>query len=204
MSENAEPPAPPPSLARIFRIWLLIGLQSFGGGVATLTLIRQTAVTREKWIDNEQFITFWALCQITPGINLLAFAILIGRRTNGFAGALVALAGLLLPSAFLTIAMTAAYHAVQGSPITQRAIGGLIPASIGLGFVTAYGMGRPLLKSGISKGWGMGFVSILLILASGAVMISKAAPPVIAVLAGAGAVLAIANLIYDKRAGAKA
>lgn len=204
MSETGEPPPQPPALTRIFKLWLLIGLQSFGGGVATLTLIRQTAVTREKWIDDDQFIMFWALCQITPGINLLAFAILIGRRTNGILGALVALAGLLLPSAILTIAMTAVYRQIQGSPVTQRVLSGLIPASIGLGLVTAYGMGKPLLRAGASKGWAIGMVSVLLILAAGTVMIGKSSPPVIAVLAGAGAVLAIANLVYDKRAGSEA
>jgi chromate transporter len=182
----------------VFRIWFVIGIQSFGGGVATLSLIRQAAVLREKWITDEQFVSDWALCQITPGINLLACAILLGRRTNGFLGALLALMGLLLPSAAVTILMTALYHHVEGAPVTQKLLRGLIPASIGLGFVTAVHMGRPLVRAGFKEGSWMGLLGLGLLVSSGAVMTLQSAPSVVEVLAGAGVVFAVANLAYER------
>jgi chromate transporter len=190
---------PPPSLWRVFKLWVLIGGQSFGGGVATLALIRQTAVVNEGWLTDEQYISDWALCQITPGINLLAIAILIGRRTNGFRGAIVAMFGLLGPSAALTIAMTAIYRDFQSSPITQRILSGLIPATIGLGLVTSYGMGKPLLENGTKKGLILASICVLLLIASGVVMLLKNAPTVIEILVGAGLILGLAYLLHARR-----
>ena len=156
------------------------------------------AVVREEWLTDEQFMMDWALCQITPGINLIAFAILIGRRTNGIPGALLALAGLLVPSALLTIGMTAIYRQVQSLPVTQRVLQGLIPAAIGLGLVTAYNMGKPLTQAGIQDGWAIATLTILLLLSSGAVMLLKPAPSVVEVLAFGGLLFALANLIRHR------
>ena len=55
---------------QFLRAWLSIGIQSFGGGAATLYLIRRTAVERHGWLSNEEFTRDWGICQIAPGINL--------------------------------------------------------------------------------------------------------------------------------------
>src|SRR5579871_3038262 len=92
---------------RLLRIWTVIGVQSFGGGSATLYLIRRVAVEQHHWITDEDFTRYWGICQIAPGINILGLVILIGFRVAGTAGAIVSLLGLLLPSAAITVALTA-------------------------------------------------------------------------------------------------
>ena len=86
----------------------MIGAQSFGGGSATLFLIRRTAIERYAWITDDDFTRYWGICQIAPGINILGLVILIGWRVAGAAGALLSLTGLLLPSAALTVGVNAA------------------------------------------------------------------------------------------------
>src|SRR4051812_17220439 len=86
------------SLLRLAWIWFLIGLQSFGGGSATLFLIRRAAVEQYQWVSPEDFTRDWALVQAAPGINLLCITILIGHRVAGFLGGLASLLGLMLPS----------------------------------------------------------------------------------------------------------
>ncbi|HEX6632163.1 MAG TPA: chromate transporter, partial [Gemmatimonadaceae bacterium] len=71
-------------------------IQSFGGGSATLYLIRRAAVTRNRWLTDEEFARYWGICQIAPGINILGLVILIGWRVAGAAGIALALGGLLL------------------------------------------------------------------------------------------------------------
>src|SRR5437016_7056601 len=78
---------------RLFWIWAAIGAQSFGGGSATLYLIRRVAVERYGWLTDDDFTRYWGICQITPGINILGLVILIGWRTGRGPGALLSLSG---------------------------------------------------------------------------------------------------------------
>ena len=66
----------------VLREWLALGLGSFGGG-ATLTMIHRAVTEKHGWVSEDEFINDWALCQICPGINLIAFTILIGKRIAG-------------------------------------------------------------------------------------------------------------------------
>jgi len=161
-----EPRAIP--LARIARVWFALGLQSFGGGVATLALIRRAAVDREEWITDLEFTRYWGLCQVAPGINLLALTILIGRKTGGASGILVALAGLLFPSVTITILMTAAYARVRHATAMQAALRGVLPATIGLGLVAALQMMRPLAVAARKEGFDTLLVSAFVLVGSGA------------------------------------
>src|SRR5438874_10810837 len=117
---------------RLFRIWALIGAQSFGGGSATLYLIRRETVERHGWLTDEDLSRYWGICQIAPGINILGLVILIGFRVSGGAGAALALAGLLLPSAAITAALTAVYASIRDLPVIHAAISGIVPATVGL------------------------------------------------------------------------
>ncbi len=136
--QKAPPPLPTPGL--LLREWLLIGLQSFGGGNATFALIRQTFVERRHWIEAGEFNRLFALVQIAPGINLLALTILIGKRLLGWRGILLSLFGLLLPSVAVTTLLTAGYARVQHTAIAQNALHGFLPATVGLGCVTSIQM----------------------------------------------------------------
>ena len=98
---------------RLLWIWTVIGAQSFGGGSATLYLIRRVAVERHGWLTGDDFTRYWGICQIAPGINILGLVVLIGWRVAGPLGALVALIGLVLPSAAITVALTAVYASVR-------------------------------------------------------------------------------------------
>lgn len=179
------------SLWLLLRVWLALGLQSFGGGAATLFLIRRAAVERYRWISDEEFTRDWSLCLITPGINLLCMTILVGRRVAGLAGAIVALVGLMLPSVTITVLMTALYAQLQSMAAIQAALRGVVPATVGLGLLLSAGMARPLLAASRREGRMSMSVSVALLLGS-ATIAAFWRPPVIAVLCGAGAIGALA------------
>lgn len=190
------------SLFQLLRIWFLIGLQSFGGGTATLFLIRQTSVERFGWLTAEEFTKDWALVQAAPGINLLCMTILVGRRVHGLIGALLALVGLMLPSATLTILMTALYADLRNLPVTQAALHGIVPATVGMGLLLTTSMARPLLEVSKREGSFQLIVS-LVILAGSALAMVLWQLPVIAVLCGAGVIGALAMWIQERRQGDK-
>jgi chromate transporter len=105
-----------PSLWDLFVTWLVIGMQSFGGGSSTLLLIHQASIKR-GWVDEDEFVRTWALVQIAPGINLVKLTALMGYKLRGWPGLLAANAGLLLPSVLATVLMTAGFSAIQSQPV---------------------------------------------------------------------------------------
>jgi chromate transporter len=131
----------------LFTHWLRIGVQSFGGGVATQFLIHKTFVQQRTALTDDEFTELFAICQIAPGINLFALAILIGNKLAGFVGSLAALAGLLLPSVTITLLMTAAYAEFKDSPIMRAAVRGITPAITALGVVMSWKLMRPILRA---------------------------------------------------------
>jgi len=177
--------APSASLPRIFQVWFKLGIQSFGGGVATLALIQRAAVDDENWVTDLEFTRYWALCQIAPGINLFALTILIGRKTGGALGILAALAGLLLPSITITILMTAAYAKIRHAPATQAALRGILPATIGLGLVATIQIVRPLAVAARKEGVDTLIVSGVALIGSGAVIAVWHLPVIFALIGSA-------------------
>ena len=129
----------------LFTLWLRIGAQSFGGGIATQFLINKTFVQQRNLLSDDEFTQLFAMCQIAPGVNLFAFTILIGNKLAGFAGILVSLLGLLLPSVSITVLMTAAYAQFKDSAIMRAALRGITPAITALGVVMCWKLTRPVL-----------------------------------------------------------
>ena len=187
MSSNLPSPSVPPSSWFLLRVWLELGLQSFGGGTATLYLIQRAVVERHGWLSDAEFARDWAICQIAPGINLLALTILIGRRLAGARGIALALLGLLLPSVTITIVATAFYARVRDTAAVRAALRGVLPATVGLGLLMAFQLARPLFRDSRREGWASLLLSSVL-LAGSALAFALWHPPVILVLCAAGAV----------------
>jgi chromate transporter len=190
----------PISAGQFFRIWLGIGLQSFGGGTATLYLIRRDAVERYAWLTDEDFAQYWGICQIAPGINILGLVILIGYRVRGWLGIGLALLGLLVPSAAITVALTAAYASLKEQPLVAAALHGVVPATVGLGLLLIYGMAKPPLAASRREGNFSIALSVAVLLGS-ALLAALGQVSVLALLWGAGALLGLAHWLRAARPG---
>ncbi len=193
---------PSANLWKVFAIFLVIGLQSFGGGTATLYLLRQ-ACRKQGWLGEEEFLKLWALSQITPGINLIKITLLIGKRLHGLAGMLAATGGLMLPSAVITALMTAGYAAIQDEPLVQAAMRGIIPATIGLTLALSWDLGAPLLARARRDGWVyLGMTLLLIVVAAGLFALAQVSPVVI--LLAAGGLAVAARAVPGRREAGKA
>lgn len=181
--EKREAGAPAPTTWTILRVWTGIGLQSFGGGASTQLLIWRTFADRYGWVEAEELVRFWNLCQITPGINLVALTILIGRKLGGARGIVAALAGLLLPSAAVTCGLAAGFLAVQHDPAVHAILRGVVPATAGIMGLVSVSFARPLWRSVRSEGRRSLAISAVLVPAS-VLAIVLVRLPVAIVLAG--------------------
>lgn len=173
-----------PIVWRLLAIWCGIGLQSFGGGASTLLLIRRAFVEQRALVSADEMSQFWNLCLFTPGINLLALTVLIGRKLGGPGGIAASLAGLLLPSATITCVLAAGFETVQHSTMVHAILRGVIPATAGIMGLVGLDFARPIVQRGYQEGaksLGLGFAVIAI--AAAAIVVFKLS--VIAVLAGA-------------------
>lgn len=85
-------------LFTLFLTFARIGLFTFGGGYAMLSVIEHICVTQKKWITHEDLMNITVIAESTPGPVAINCATFIGHRQKGFAGALAATAGVVLPS----------------------------------------------------------------------------------------------------------
>ncbi len=136
---------------QLFWQFFLIGLQSFGGGSSTFLLVHQ-ACARRGWMDDDLFVRSWALCQLSPGINLLKLSVMVGRRMAGWKGALAAISGMVLPSGVITALMTAGYSQIRDIPLVQAALRGLLPATVGLSVAMGIQMAQPVFRQALPEG----------------------------------------------------
>ena len=86
---------PRPSKWLLFRIWAGVGLQSFGGGASTQFLIQRAFIEKHRWLSMEEYTRLWSLCILTPGINIVALTVLIGKKLGGTRGIIASHAGIL-------------------------------------------------------------------------------------------------------------
>ena len=169
----------------LFRQFMAIGLQSFGGGATTLYLMRRVSVEEQQWLNDTEFTAYWGMVQIAPGINLLGQSVLIGHKVAGLRGSIVALAGLLLPSTALTVAITAGYAEIRTNPLVMAAVHAMIPATVGIGCVLAYQMLIPVLRASSNEGVRSLVISSVVVIAAPLLLMVIGVPAVI-VLWGAG------------------
>jgi chromate transporter len=172
-----------PTTWALLWIWSGIGLQSFGGGASTQLLIRRVFVERRRWVTDDELLGLWNLCQFTPGINLIALTILLGRRLGGPWGILASLAGMLLPSAAVTCLLAAGFEAIQHSAILHAVLRGVIPATAGIMAVVGLNFARPIIREARREGgWAIALAAALVAAGAAALIVLKLS--VIVVLVG--------------------
>ena len=136
----------------LLRIWVGIGLQSFGGGASTQLMIRREFVEKRGWVGDAELGQMWNLCLFTPGINLIALAVLIGRKLGGRRGIAASMVGMLVPSATITCLLATGFEAVRDSTVIHAVLRGVVPATAGMLGVVAVSFARPLLARAKPEG----------------------------------------------------
>jgi chromate transporter len=176
---------PRPGKWRLFRIWASIGLQSFGGGASTTLLIQRAFIEKHTWLSMEEFAHLWNLCILTPGINLVALTVLIGKKLGGTWGIVVSLAGLLLPSATITCLLAALFIQIEHIAAVQAIFRGVIPATGGIMLVVGLNFALPLIRKGYKEGYIYLLVSSVLLIACALAVIFLKLSVIIVILAAA-------------------
>lgn len=75
-----------------------IGMFTFGGGYAMISILDNEFVERKKWLDNDEFMNLVTVAESTPGPIAINCSTYIGYKKSGFIGALVSTLGMCAPS----------------------------------------------------------------------------------------------------------
>lgn len=135
------------------KLWLLfftfakIAALVLGGGLAMLPVIEETFVNKKKLLTNEEVLDVVALTQTVPGIIAANAAVAIGMKVAGFAGALAALAGAILPSFVIILIIAMLFPTLSPDNVYwMGAFAGIRAGVTGLIMVTALKIGKNTLK----------------------------------------------------------
>ncbi len=82
----------------LFLTFARIGMFTFGGGYAMIAMIESICVEKKQWISHDEMMDITVIAESTPGPIAINCATFVGYKQRGFAGALAATAGIVLPS----------------------------------------------------------------------------------------------------------
>ena len=82
----------------LFATFLKIGLFTFGGGYAMISIVEEECVDKRKWISKDEMINLVIIAESTPGPIAINCATYTGYKVKGFVGALVSTIAMALPS----------------------------------------------------------------------------------------------------------
>jgi chromate transporter len=113
-----------PSLLDIFAYFLRIGAVLFGSGYVLFAYIQQDVVNTFGWLTGQQLLDAIALGQMTPG-PVSTTAAVVGYILAGLAGAVVATAGIFLPSFVFVILSAPFIPRMRRSPFMSAFLSGV-------------------------------------------------------------------------------
>ena len=133
---------------QMFDSFYRAGSLVFGGGHVVLPLL-QSEVVPHGWVREDVFLSGYGVAQAVPG-PLFTFAAYLGAASSvapsGWAGGLLCLTAIFLPSFLLVVAALPYWHALRKQQAVRNALAGVNAAVVGLLLAAFY---QPVWTSAI-------------------------------------------------------
>ena len=85
-------------LLDLFLTFSKIGLFTFGGGYAMISMIEHNCVEKKQWISHDEMMNITVIAESTPGPIAINCATFTGYKKAGIIGSIVATLGMIVPS----------------------------------------------------------------------------------------------------------
>ncbi|MEG1528051.1 MAG: chromate transporter [Clostridia bacterium] len=112
------------TIFQLFAVFFKIGLFTFGGGYAMISLIEREAGKR-GWANKQDMMELIVLAESTPGVIAVNSATFIGYKVGGFFGALFATIGVVCPSFIIISSLYFCLEAFLANSIVAAAFAGV-------------------------------------------------------------------------------
>ena len=112
-------------LLELFGVFFKIGLFTFGGGYAMISLIGHEIGERRRWIDPDELTEVFAIAESTPGPIAVNCATYVGYRREGVAGGVSATLGVVTPSFVIIYVISLFFERFMALTVVANAFRGI-------------------------------------------------------------------------------
>jgi chromate transporter len=154
MSPVPVSPAPPeaPTFREALRVWLKIGLLSFGGPAGQIALMHKVLVEEKRWVSEGRFLHALNYCMLLPGPEAQQLATYIGWLLHGVRGGLVAGTLFVLPGFIVILALSTLYALFHTTAWLAALFFGLKAAVLAVVIEAVLRVGKRALKNNAMQG----------------------------------------------------
>jgi len=135
-------------LVNLFITFFKIGLFTFGGGYAMISLVQSEFVDKKKVVTSEEFMDMIAVSESTPGPIAINMATYIGYKEKGFLGSVISTLGVILPSFVIIFIISLFFNDLLKYRLIQKAFKGI---ACGVAVIITFA-GIKLMKS-FKRNW---------------------------------------------------
>lgn len=112
-------------LLELFGVFFKIGLFTFGGGYAMISLIGHELGERRQWIGSDELTEVFAIAESTPGPIAVNCATYVGYRRAGLAGGIWATLGVVMPSFIIIYVISLYFERFMALTVVANAFRGV-------------------------------------------------------------------------------
>ena len=116
----------------LFLTFAKIGLFTFGGGYAMISIIENICVEERRWITHEEMMDITVIAESTPGPMAINCATYVGYKQAGIPGSIAATVGIVLPSFVILLIISRFLEGILAIPLVANAFRGI---KIGVGIL---------------------------------------------------------------------
>ena len=131
-----------------FRVWVKIGLLSFGGPAGQIALMHRILVEEKKWLSEPQFLHALNFCMLLPGPEAQQLATYSGWLLHGVRGGLAAGLLFILPGVAVMLALSVLYAAYAELAFVEALFFGIKAAVFAIVIEALIRISRRVMKTG--------------------------------------------------------
>jgi chromate transporter len=150
-----------PGISEVLGEFAKLGVVVFGSGYVLAAFLRSDLVDHLHWLSTRQVLDAVAAGQVTPG-PVFSTATFVGYLLGGVPTALVATAGIFLPSFVMVAVMERLVGRVRGSRLLRPALDGITVAALGLMAGVTVDLGRAAIGDVLTAVLAAGALAALL------------------------------------------
>jgi chromate transporter len=154
-----------PTFAEALRVWLKVGLLSFGGPAGQIALLHREVVDDRNWVSDARFLHALNFCTLLPGPEAQQLATYLGWLMHGVRGGVAAGTLFVLPGAAVMLALSILYATLGEVPVVAALFFGLKAAVLVLVVEALLRVAKRALKT--TPAWALAGASFLALFAFG-------------------------------------
>ena len=160
-----ETAAAMPTFGEALRVWLKVGLLSFGGPAGQIALLHREVVDDRRWVSDARFLHALNFCTLLPGPEAQQLATYLGWLLHGVRGGVAAGVLFVLPGMVVMLGLSILYATLGEVPVVSALFFGLKCAVLVLVVEALLRVARRALKT--NAAWALAAAAFVALYAFG-------------------------------------